>query len=160
MWADFPNTRVNPSAKMCAAPLKRFLGASDALSRLQDHAAKLVRLQRQLETSLPANMKGAVSVANFDLGTLTLHASTPALAARLKMSLETLRNDLLALNEPVQEIRVKVRAVHSSERHALYASKERRIGESGKSALKALEDKLGADSPLGQALKRMREESR
>jgi hypothetical protein len=145
---------------MCAAPLKRFLGASEALSRLQDHAARLVRLQRQLELSLPANMRGAVSVANFDLGTLTLHASTPALAARLKMSLETLRSDLLALNEPVQDIRVKVRAVHSSERHALYATEERRIGESGKNALKELEDKLGADTPLGQALKRMREQSR
>lgn len=145
---------------MCAAPLKRFLGASDALSRLQDHAARLVRMQRQLEASLPRNMIGAVSVANFDLGTLTLHASTPAVAARLKMSLETLRNDLLALNEPVQEIRVKVRAVHNSERHALYATQERRIGESGKSALKELEEKLGADSPLGKALKQMREQSR
>ncbi|MDB5814479.1 MAG: hypothetical protein JWN23_1596 [Rhodocyclales bacterium] len=153
------NTRDLTSA-MCAAPLKRFLGASDALSRLQDHAARLVRMQRQLERSLPANMLGAVSVANFEAGVLTLHASTPALAARLKMSLETLRSELLALNEPVQDIRVKVRAVHNSERHALYASEERRIGESGKSALKALEDKLGADTPLGQALKRMREESR
>ncbi len=145
---------------MCATPLKRFLGASDALSRLQDHAARLVRLQRQLESSLPDNMLGAVSVANFEAGILTLHASTPALASRLKMSLETLRNDLLALNEPVQDIRVKVRAVHSSERHALYASEERHIGESGKQALKELEDKLGADTPLGQALKRMREQSR
>jgi len=145
---------------MCAAPLKRFLGASDALSRLQDHAARLVRMQRQLELSLPANMHGAVSVANFDLGTLTLHTATPALAARLKMSLETLRSDLLALNEPVQEIRVKVRAVHNSERHALYATQERRIGESGKNALKELEEKLGADNPLGLALKRMREQSR
>ncbi|MEC5386064.1 DciA family protein [Uliginosibacterium sp. H3] len=145
---------------MCAAPLKRFLGASDALSRLQDHAARLVRMQRQLEATLPANMRGGVSVANFDLGTLTLHAATPALAARLKMSQETLRNDFLALNEPVQDIKVKVRPIHSSERHALYATQERRIGESGKNALKELEEKLGAESPLGLALKRMREQSR
>ncbi|MDB5801894.1 MAG: hypothetical protein JWL63_2833 [Rhodocyclales bacterium] len=145
---------------MCATPLKRFLGASDALSRLQDHAARLVRMQRRLELSLPPNMLGAVSVANFEMGTLTLHASTPALASRLKMSLESLRSDLLSQNEPVQEIRVKVRAVHNSERHALYASEERRIGESGKHALKELEEKLGADTPLGQALKRMREQSR
>jgi hypothetical protein len=143
-----------------ATPLKRFLGASDALSRLQDHAARLVRMQRMLESTLPRNMLSAISVANFEAGILTLHAATPALASRLKMSLETLRNDLLALNEPVQEIRVKVRAVHSSERHALYASEERHIGESGKQALKALEDKLGTDTPLGQALKRMREQSR
>lgn len=159
MWGSFHECKSTRVA-MSASPIKRFLGASDALSRLQDHAARLVRMQRLLETRLPANMLGAVSVANFDAGVLTLHASTPALASRLKMSLETLKSELLAQNEPVQEIRVKVRAVHSSERHALYATVERKIGEQGKSALKELEDKLGADTPLGRALKRMREDSR
>src|SRR5262245_4214600 len=104
---------------MCAAPLQRFLGGNDALTRLRDHAARLVRMQATLEKQLPAGMLGAVSVANFEDGILVLHVQTAALASRLKMSSESLRTALMAANEPVMGIRIKVRPVHSSDRHAM-----------------------------------------
>jgi Dna[CI] antecedent, DciA len=149
-----------PPNAMCAAPLNRFLGSNDALSRLRDHAARLVRLQTQLERHLAANMHGAVSVANFEAGILTVHVNSPALASRLKMSIESLRSSLSDAGEPIQGIRVKVRAVHSSERGGLIARETRSIGTAGKTALSALGDKLDPDSPLARALRAMVEKSR
>ncbi|MFT3734162.1 MAG: DciA family protein [Rhodocyclaceae bacterium] len=140
---------------MSAGQLNRFLGSDDALSRLRDHAARLVRMQGQLERQLPPNMLGAVSVANFETGILTLHVSTPALASRLKMSQESLRAALSAAGEPIQGIRIKVRAVHSSERGGLYARETRSISPQSKAALKNLGESLDPGSALARALREM-----
>ena len=145
---------------MCAAPLNRFLGGSDALSRLQDHASRLLRLQNRLDPLLPATMRGAIRVANFEMGTLSLHAPNASAASRLKMSQQSLISGLQGAGEAVQFIKIKVRPIHSSERNALYAKTERRVGEQGRDALKSLGDKLDADSPLAKALQNMLKNSR
>lgn len=145
---------------MATGQLNRFLGSDDALARLRDHAARLVRLQGQLERQLPANMLGAVSVANFDAGVLILHVNTPALASRLKMSIDTLRSALSAVGEPIQGIRIKVRAVHSSERGGLYARETRSISTQSKAALKNLGESLDPESALARALREMVDKTR
>lgn len=145
---------------MCAAPIKRFLGADNALARLQDHAARLLRLQGQIGKLLPAGMREGVRVANYEDGILTLHVVSPAMASRLKLSQESLRQDLMGLNEAVLGIKIKVRALHSSERGGLHARETRQIGAQGRTALKDLSEKLDAGSPLGKALTRMLKDSK
>ncbi len=144
---------------MAATPLDKILGKSDALTRLQDHARRLHRLQRVVNRCMPPNLRGLVAVANISEGTLTLHVPTPALATRIKMSGETIKQDLLAQGELVDTIQTRVRATHT----AIGNQREkpaRRIGNSGREALDDLRRKLEADDPLAQALKRMLERSR
>ncbi|GAB4059651.1 DciA family protein [Uliginosibacterium sediminicola] len=143
---------------MAATPIHNLLGSTEALARLHDHAARLVRLQNAVERYLPDNMRGAVSVANCQDGILSLHVSTPALATRLKMSLESLRAQLMQNHEAILGIRVKVRVVHSSTREI--PPTQRQIGAQGKAALAALGDALDAGSPLAQALRKLLKDTR
>ena len=139
---------------MASTPLAKLLGSSDVLSRLQDHALRLVRMQRLVDTALPPALQGRAQVANFSEGKLTLHVQSPAMATRLKLSLETLKETLYAAGQVVTEVKVKVRAVPYSTGYAEHAP-SRHIGLQGRESLQSLSDSLKPDDPLAQALKRM-----
>lgn len=140
-----------------SSPLSRILRASEPLSRLQDHAARLLRLQKALDKALPPVMKNAVRVANFQDGVLFLHVPSPALATRLKLGQEGLRAALLASGENVFEFKIKVR-VDRHDREQRFAP-HRHISEQGREALEALRKSLKADDPLARALKKMEDDS-
>lgn len=143
---------------MAATPLDKLFGSNETLARLQDHARRLRRLQGVVDRCLPPNLRGLVSVANFAEGTLTLHVPSPALATRIKMSSDSIKGDLMALGELVEQIQTKVRVSRAQPRQA--EKVERRIGREGKAALDELRDSLKPDDPLAAALKRMLERSR
>lgn len=145
---------------MASTPLGKLLGSSGALARLKDHAGRLMRLQKTVEASLPASMRGAVHVANVADERLVLHVTSPALAARLKMSLENLKHDLLAGGEVISEVQVKVRTSGPPTARTTGPVPERHIGNDGREALRRLSDELKADDPLALALKRMVQRSR
>ena len=63
-------------------PLSRFLGG-DALARLQDHAARLNRLQAVLDGMLPPQLQGQCRVANLKEGSLIVAAGGGAAAVRV-----------------------------------------------------------------------------
>lgn len=140
-----------------SSPLGRILRTAEPLARLQDHAARLLRLQRVVSKSLPAAMREVVSVANLQDGVLFLHVPSPALATRLKLGQESLRAELFAAGESVAEIKIKVR-VDRHDREQRFAP-HRQISEQGREALEALRKSLKADDPLARALKKMEDDS-
>lgn len=140
---------------MAATPLGRLFGKDDALARLREHAARLMRLQKTLDSLIPRAMHGAVAVANVQDGSLSLHAANPALASRLNMTRESLLRDFQALGEPLNAIKVKVRPVQNAGPDILHAREERRIGALGRQSLEALRQRTPADSPLARALDNM-----
>lgn len=143
---------------MPATPLNKLFAGNETLARLQDHARRLQRLQGVVDRCLPPNFRGLVAVANFSDGVLTLHVPSPALATRIKMSSETICNDLFALGECVESVHTKVRAPRAQPRQA--AAPKRQIGAEGKAALDELRASLKADDPLAAALARMISRSR
>ncbi|MGC3964740.1 MAG: DciA family protein [Rhodocyclaceae bacterium] len=136
-------------------PLGDLLGSSEALSRLQEHAGLLVRIQRIVDQQIPRAMRGAVAVANCREGTLALHVPTPSLASRLNMGMDSLRAALRDAGLAVEEIKVRVRPVQMAPDTHLYAREGRRIGNQGRAAFGELSGRLDADSPLGQAVARL-----
>ncbi|MFT4173573.1 MAG: DciA family protein [Rhodocyclaceae bacterium] len=129
-------------------------GSSDALSRLQEHAQRLVRAQRVVDQQVPRAMRGTVAVANLRDGVLVLHVPTPALATRLKMSAESLRNALRDTGMPIEELQVKVRPVQMAPASGLYTAENRTIGSKGRQAFGELTNHIDSRTPLGQALGR------
>ena len=75
------------------SPIDNFLGSGDALSRLQAHAGRLMRLQRQLEALLPDYMAAACKVANLKGEDLVIHVESAGLAVKLRQAVPTLLAD-------------------------------------------------------------------
>lgn len=142
---------------LASTPLNKILGASQALSHLKDHAARLLRLQKTVAKALPAAMRDAVRVANLQEGTLFLHVPSPALATRLKLSQESLRAALLNAGENIHDFKIKVRVDPGTRPPP--PPLRRHIGEQGRQALQALRESMKADDPLARALKKMEDDS-
>ncbi|MDP5238126.1 DciA family protein [Uliginosibacterium sp. 31-16] len=144
---------------MATSPINKFFIKSDVLSRLQDHANHLIRLQRKLDAALPAASRGAAQVANLQDGELILHVTSPVMATRLKLGLESLKDSLQAAGEPVRSITVKVRVSPFQGTGREEEAEVRPIGAGGREALQHLAEELKPDDPLARALKRMVERS-
>lgn len=138
---------------MQARSLEDCLKAEGGLARLSDHASRLLNYQRILEAAVPrAQIRGA-RVANFKLGKLVLHADNAAVAAKLRQIVPTLVDVFRREAAEVTGIEIKVqprpvkRAPPKEDRAAL--------GERAKQGLTSLAETLPADSPLGEALRRL-----
>jgi hypothetical protein len=140
---------------MKTSPLNKFFGRSDVLARLQEHASRLIRLQRKLDAALPASSAGAAQVANFQDGELIIHVASPTMATRLRLSMGSLKTSLQVAGEPVNSIKIKVRASPFRGNHQEKEAQVRPIGRGGRAALQELADGLAADDPLARALRRM-----
>ncbi|HJV26263.1 MAG TPA: DUF721 domain-containing protein [Aromatoleum sp.] len=138
--------------------INRYLGSGDALARLQDHAARLMRLQNVLAQHLPPALAAACSVANLKNGTLVLLADGGAVAARLKQMAPTLTAQFAATGVPVTSVQVKVKVNEAPEPARRVTS--RSLSESGARSLTNFSSSLPADSPLREALERLVARSR
>lgn len=132
--------------------LSRFLGG-DALARLQDHAARLNRLQAVLDGMLPPQLQGQCRVANLKEGSLVVAARGGAAAVRVRQILPSLLERLQHGGHPVQSIKVKVGTPEQVEYRR--PPIERHISNSAKSGLAAFADTLPVDSPLRASLERL-----
>lgn len=133
--------------------LHRFLGSGDALARLQDHAARLRRLQGALDAALPPQLQGQCQVANLKDGTLVLSAQGGAAAVRLRQMLPSLLDQLVRAGHAVQAIKVKVATPGQVEWRR--PPTERHISPAAKEGLSAFAHSLPADSPLRASLERL-----
>lgn len=133
-------------------PIDRFLGGGDALSRLQAHAGRLMRLQRQLEALLPDYMAAACKVANLKGEDLVIHVESAGLAVKLRQAVPSLLADFARAGVILRDIKVKVAVPEY--RPPAPPVEERHVSESTRSGLGALAASLPADSPLARALKR------
>lgn len=144
---------------MSASSFARIVSTADVLSQLKDHANRLQRLQKILETQLPVQLHGSFGVANYQLNVLTLHANSPAVASRLNMMREQLKQALIQKGELVSEVKIKNRPVHSLHR-APAPITYRELTSNGREALSDLQNQLGESNPLGEALARLLKQSR
>lgn len=148
-WGRFPEFQAPMSS---TSPIDNFLGSGDALSRLQAHAGRLMRLQRQLEALLPDYMAAACKVANLKGEDLVIHVESAGLAVKLRQAVPSLLADFARAGVILRDIKVKVAV--PDYRPPAAPVEERHVSESTRSGLGALAATLPADSPLAKALKR------
>lgn len=133
-------------------PLGRYFRSTDPLSRLAEHAARLIRLQAVLARQLPPVMQEACGVANLKGEELVIHARSGAVAARLKQMLPTL---LAAYaREGVLLTAIKVRVAVRDPAPPRPRPPRRSVPAEARGGLADLAGALPADSPLALALRR------
>lgn len=138
--------------------IQRFLGGGDALSRLQDHAARLRRLQGAVERCLPPLLAASCQVGNLKGETLVVFAQGNAVAVKLKQMAPSLVERLRDQGHLLSEIQVRVAVQQPTPWRP--APTERSISAQGKQSLTEFAATLPADSPLREALERLARRSR
>jgi len=133
-------------------PIDTYLGSGDSLARLQAHAARLLRLQRQLADLLPDYMAAACKVANLKGEDLVIHVESAGLAVKLRQAVPSLLVDFARIGVLLRDIKVKV-AVREY-RQAPPPVPQRHVSDTTRSGLDTLAASLPADSPLAKALQR------
>lgn len=133
-----------------AHPLSALLSRS---SHLLEHARLLGRLQKQLESLLPADLSAHCRVQNLRNGSLFLQADGPVWANRLRYQLPALQQQLTRLvkQEPLRDIRVAVvpaqAAPHPLKRRATISSESAQLLQETANST--------ADPQLREALQRL-----
>lgn len=139
-------------------PLQRYLGSGNMLARLQDHAARLRRLQGVLESGLPPQFASVCTVANLKDETLVIATRGSALAVRLKQMLPSLLEHFARAGYPLNAIKIKV---STPEQHVEPRPvSARAISPDARHHLRDFAATLPADSPLRDALERLATRSR
>ena len=148
---------LRPATTM-STPLQRFLGSGDSLTRLKDHAQRLLRLQTLFESMVANPLLRTCSVANLKGDTLVLMARNGAAAVRIKQMAPRLIEQFAAGGVLIKAIQVKI-AVDNPERERTPRA-ERVLSDAGRASLAALCDSLPADAPLRASLMTLIERSR
>ncbi|MDD3353111.1 DciA family protein [Zoogloea sp.] len=137
---------------MSASSIDNFLGSGDALSRLQAHAGRLMRLQKLLAQLLPGYMADYCKVANLKGDELILHVESSGLAVKLRQAVPSLLADFGRAGVALKDIKVKV-AVREY-RPTPPPPPGRHVSDCTRHSLGHLAASLPEDSPLAQALQR------
>jgi hypothetical protein len=144
---------------MASRSIKDCLNGSDpALARLSAHAARLLRLQRLLETRLPRPLDRSVRVANYRLGKLFLHADNSAVAVKVRQITPTL---LKVFDNEVPELTgIEVRVQPGRPRPAPPRTQALQPpGANTRKRMSTLAERLPPDSPLRVALEKLVKQS-
>lgn len=138
-------------------PLHRFLGSADALARLQDHARRLLQLQRSLSSALPPALIDECQVVNLKEGVLVIHCRHGAAAVRLKQLLPRVIHHFAQAGHVLNDIKVKVKPAHHVQLRP--APTQRQISPQSRNHLEQFAATLPADSELRSALERLAQRS-
>lgn len=93
---------------MHPAKIHGFLWAEPSLQPLAQKAQEISALSDLCKEVLPAELVRYTRAANLKRGTLVLLAANPAVAAKLKLLVETLRSFLLMQGKKVNSVSVRV----------------------------------------------------
>lgn len=138
--------------------LHRFLASGDSLGRLQDHVARLLRMQRCLEQALPRALAAASKVANLKDGVLVIRTDSGAIAARLRQMTPGLIEHFTAAGHALAQIRIRVAPLATSSGQR--PPPDRRMSAQAKDHVRGFAASLPADAPLREALERLARRSR
>lgn len=137
--------------------LEDCLNGDASFARLSTQAARLLKLQRLLDSATP--LARYARVANLRVGNVVIHAANSAAAAKLRQLAPSLviifRNELAEVTGI--DVRVQPR---NAARPAVPQAPQRSIGENQKRGLTSLATRLRKDSPLRAALDRLVDRSR
>lgn len=135
--------------------LHRYLERDTPLARLQDHAARLARLQAVLTTALPAQFVHACHVANLkddaqNGGELIVNARGSAIAVRLMQMLPTLLAHFARAGYPLARIKIKVALPDTPPENR--PPPERSISSTARTQIETFAATLPEDAPLRKSL--------
>ncbi len=132
-----------------ADSLQSYLDAAEGADKVMAHARLLVRLAGLYQQIAPAHLVQASRLANFKSGVVVIHASSGAVATKLRQVAPTLVNELAKHGLECSAVQVKVHAWQAHETSRAPVSKPLSAGSSRQ--LTALRDALPG-SPLRQAI--------
>ncbi|MDR2014294.1 MAG: DUF721 domain-containing protein [Azoarcus sp.] len=132
--------------------LHRYLGSDTPLARLQDHAARLARLQHVLMPALPAQCANACRVANLKENVLTISAFGSAVAVRLKQMIPSLLDHFARAGYSLQSIQIKVGLPESSPARSEQKPRARVLSSAARAQIETFAATLSADAPLRASL--------
>jgi len=144
---------------MPARTLDDCLNSDATMARLAVHAERLLKLQRQMERTLPVALTQSCHIANYKLGIIVIHADSSAVAAKLRQIAPTLGDAFQQIGLEVTEIRVRVQP-RFREKTRLPDKPIENIGLEAQQGLTSLSSSLPLDSPLRAALERLIASSR
>jgi len=101
---------------MAASTINNYLSSGDSLSRLQAHAGRLLRLQRQLAELLPDYLSSACKVANLKGDELVIHVDSAGLAVKLRQAVPSLLADFAHAGVLLRDIKVRCRCANIARR--------------------------------------------
>src|SRR5215472_462365 len=128
-----------------------YLDQTEGVSSLMPQAERLLELRKILASLLPDSLARRCSVANYKQGRVVIFAANGAIAAKLKLMLPSLLEQLSGRASQVTGLDVVVQARESE---AQVTDKSAKITESATLALTALSEQL-PDSELKTALSRI-----
>lgn len=134
-------------------PLDRYIRSADALSRLAEHSARLVRLQAILAQELPPPLAESCGVANLRGEELIIHARSNTVAARLKQMLPSLLEAYARQGVLLTGIKLRVEVRNPIPSRPAVARRD--VPPRARGGLATLAAALPATSPLAQALHRL-----
>lgn len=141
-----------------AKSLQEHLTSGDGIAHLAAHADRLLQLQAALETALPAALWPYVRIVNFRQGKARIHASSSAVANKIRQLGPRLADALSSPTAQVTQIEVRVQAgtptMATSASHPAHA-RPALPGNLPRQALAALAASLPAESPLKPSLERL-----
>ncbi|SBT06868.1 conserved hypothetical protein [Candidatus Accumulibacter aalborgensis] len=129
--------------------LQTYLQTADGAGKVLAHATLLARLARLYEEIAPRHLGQASSLANYKSGIVVIHASSGAIATKLRQMAPTLVDEISRRGIECSGIQIKVHARQPPEQARVPALKPLSVRTSRE--LAALSDSLPA-SPLRQAL--------
>ncbi|MDR3087347.1 MAG: DUF721 domain-containing protein [Azoarcus sp.] len=138
--------------------LYRYLGRDTPLARLQDHAARLERLQAVFTTALPAQFVHACHVANLkDNGELVVNARGSAIAVRLMQMVPSLLEHFARAGYPLERIKIKVALPEAQPAPAPTA---RALSVAARAQIETFAATLPTDAPLRKSLETLARRAR
>ena len=139
--------------------LRRFLTTGDALSRLQDHAGRLRRLQGALESALPVQLAAQYRVGNLIDDELVVFAQSGAAAVRLKQMVPSVIERLRVAGHAVRTIKVKILSPDAASGHDRPAA-VRNLSVTAREHLTDFAASLPVDSELRKSIERLARRAR
>ncbi len=135
-----------------ARSLEDCLLADTGLARLSAHARRLLRLQRVFLSATPLALQSRI--ANLRSGRIVIHARNSAVAAKLRQIEPRLTDVFRSEAAEVTGIDIRVQPNRPTEARTAH-HRQAGIGQNQKRALTSFAASLPADSPLGNALKKL-----
>lgn len=134
-------------------PPEKLLEASDQTARILAHARLIKRLDERLLASLPAGLAGHARVVNYRLGSIVIHATNGAVAAKLKQLAPRLCDSFVKIGLECKQMEVKVQPLQSIQQSSTSTIKP--ISAAGRSSLEECAGRMPSTSPLAQALRQL-----
>lgn len=129
--------------------LENFLEAADGAGKVMAHARLLMKLTRLYQEIVPAHLGQASHLANIKSGTVVIHATNGAVAAKLRQMAPSLADGFSKRGIECNGVQVKVQAPETGTQSM--TSTQKPLSKHTSMTLEGLRDSLPS-SPLRAAL--------